>query len=41
MTSGHLEIIENGKIELLNPLSIPAGTKVFIIPFLPEENNQE
>jgi hypothetical protein len=41
MTSGHLAIIKNGKIELLDPLSIPEGTKVFIIPILPEENNQE
>jgi len=41
MTSGHLAIVKDGKIELLNPLSIPEGTKVFIIPILPEENNTE
>ena len=41
MTSGNLAIFRNGKIELLNPLSIPEGTKVFIIPILSEENNQE
>ncbi|MDM3845807.1 MAG: hypothetical protein PT120_20245 [Aphanizomenon gracile PMC649.10] len=41
MTSKHLAIVKDGKIELLNPLSIPEGTKVFIIPILPEENNTE
>ncbi len=41
MTSGNLAIVRDGKIELLDPLSIPEGTKVFIIPILPEENNQE
>jgi hypothetical protein len=41
MTSKHLAIVKNGKIELLNPLCIPEGTKVFIIPILPEENNAE
>ncbi|MBS3030239.1 MAG: glycosyl hydrolase family 31 [Dolichospermum sp. DET50] len=41
MTLGNLAIVRNGKIELLDPLSIPEGTKVFIIPILAEENNPE
>ncbi|MTJ09850.1 MULTISPECIES: glycosyl hydrolase family 31 [unclassified Anabaena] len=41
MTSGYLAIVKDGKIELLDSVSIPEGTKVFIIPILPEDNNTE
>ncbi|MBE9238629.1 glycosyl hydrolase family 31 [Anabaena aphanizomenioides LEGE 00250] len=41
MTSGHLAVVKDGKIELLSPVSIPEGTKVFIIPIIPEDKNTE
>ncbi|TAF03132.1 MAG: glycosyl hydrolase family 31 [Nostocales cyanobacterium] len=44
MISGHLAIVKDGKIELLSPVSIPEGTKVFIIPIIPvipEDKNTE
>lgn len=41
MTSGHLAIVKNGKIELIDPISIPEGTKVFIIPIVLEEQDTE
>ncbi|MBD2292319.1 glycosyl hydrolase family 31 [Anabaena sphaerica FACHB-251] len=41
MTSGHLAIVKNGKIELVDPVSIPEGTKVFIIPIVLEPDTEE
>ncbi|MEA5577130.1 glycosyl hydrolase family 31 [Anabaena sp. UHCC 0451] len=41
MTSGHLAIVKDGKIELVNPVSIPEGTKVFIIPIVLESDIEE
>ncbi|MEA5577581.1 glycosyl hydrolase family 31 [Anabaena sp. UHCC 0451] len=41
MTFGYLAVVKDGKIELLDPVFIPEGTKVFIIPIIPEENNTE
>ncbi|WP_071188364.1 glycosyl hydrolase family 31 [Trichormus sp. NMC-1] len=41
MTSGHLAIVKDGKIELLDPVSIPEGTKVFIIPIVLEPDTEE
>ncbi|MBD2626438.1 glycosyl hydrolase family 31 [Trichormus variabilis] len=40
MTSGHLAIVKNGKIELVDPISIPEGTKVFIIPIVLEPDTE-
>lgn len=41
MTSGHLAIVKDGKIELLDSVSIPEGTKVFIIPIVLETDTEE
>ncbi|MBD2694506.1 glycosyl hydrolase family 31 [Anabaena catenula] len=40
MTLGHLAIVKDGKIELLDPVSIPEGTKVFIIPIVLEPDTE-
>lgn len=34
MTLGHLATVKDGKIQLLDSVSIPEGTKVFIIPIV-------
>ncbi len=34
MTSGHLAIVKDGSIELLDPVSVPEGPEVFIIPII-------
>jgi hypothetical protein len=34
MRSGHLAIVKYGSIELLDPISVPEGTEVFIIPIM-------
>ncbi len=41
MTLKHLAIVKDGKIELLDSISIPEGTKVFIIPIYLETDTQE
>ncbi|MGI8502246.1 MAG: glycosyl hydrolase family 31 [Hassallia sp.] len=41
MTLKHLAIVKDGKIELLDPVSIPEGTKVFIIPIYLETDPEE
>ena len=41
MTLKHLAIVKDGKIQLLDPVSIPEGTKVFIIPISLETDTQE
>jgi hypothetical protein len=41
MTLKHLAIVKDGKIELLEPVSIPEGTKVFVIPMSLESDIEE
>jgi hypothetical protein len=41
MTLKHLAIVKDGKIQLLNSVSIPEGTKLFIIPIDLETDTQE
>lgn len=41
MTLKHLAIVKDGKIQLLEPVSIPEGTKVFIIPIYLETDAEE
>ncbi|BAZ09294.1 hypothetical protein NIES4071_11020 [Calothrix sp. NIES-4071] len=41
MTSKHIAIVKDGKIELLEPVSIPEGTKLLIIPMSLESDTQE
>lgn len=40
-TSKNVAIVKDGKIELLEPLSIPEGTKVLIIPISLENDTEE
>lgn len=41
MVLKHLAIVKDGKIQLLEPLSIPEGTKLFIIPISLEDDAEE
>lgn len=41
MTLGHLAIVKDGKIQLLDLVFIPEGTKVFIIPIVLETDTEE
>jgi len=41
MTLKHLAIVKDGKIQLLEPVSIPEGTKVFIIPISLDDTEEK
>jgi hypothetical protein len=41
MTLKHLAIIKNGKKELVEPVSIPEGTKLFVVPISLENDAEE
>ncbi len=41
MSSKHLAIVKDSKIELLEPVSIPEGTKLIIIPMFLESDTEE
>jgi hypothetical protein len=41
MTLKHLAIVKDGKIELIDSVSIPEGTKVFVIPISLESDTEE
>ncbi len=40
MISSQLAIVKNGKIELIDSLSIPEGTKVLITPIIVDNNTE-
>jgi hypothetical protein len=41
MTLKHLAIVKNGKIQLVEPISIPEGTKLFVVPIYLETDAEE
>lgn len=41
MASKHLAIVKDGKIELLEPVSIPEGTKLIIVSMSLENDTEE